>query len=103
GVAPGTYDLTAVSEHTLKNVKRNVVIPASGASVHMGALAEGNANDDHKIDLVDFSIFASAFNSSQPDPNYDPRADFDRNKSIGLLDLFLLVSNWLKVSPIEIL
>ena len=45
-VAPGTYDITAVSEHTLINVKRNVVISTPSTAVDMGTLLEGNANDD---------------------------------------------------------
>ncbi|MFC1782041.1 SUMF1/EgtB/PvdO family nonheme iron enzyme [Planctomycetota bacterium] len=101
GVATGAYDIAVVSDHTLTNVKRNVIIPALGASVDMNTLAEGNANDDQQIDLFDFSIFASAFNSSQPDPNYDPRADFDRNGTVNILDLFLLAYNWLRISPIN--
>ncbi|MCP4707251.1 MAG: hypothetical protein GY869_01385, partial [Planctomycetes bacterium] len=102
GVAPGTYDLTAVSEHTLKNVKRNVVIPVSGASVNMDTLIEGNANDDNEIDFVDYSIMAWSWNTNLTDPGYDPRADFDRNEVVNIHDLFLLVSNWLLISPIEI-
>ncbi|MCP4580619.1 MAG: hypothetical protein GY839_03320, partial [candidate division Zixibacteria bacterium] len=103
GIVSGTYDITVVSDHTLMNVKRKVVISAPNDSVQLGTLAEGDANNDNTIDLVDYSIFALAFISTELDTYYDLRADFDCDKSIGLHDLFLLVSNWLKVSPIEIL
>jgi len=102
GVAAGNYDITAVSDHTLKNVKRNVLISHPGTAVNLGTLLEGNADDNTKIDLIDFSILAQSWSANLGDPGFDSRADFDRNGSIDLLDLYLEVSNWLMVSPVEI-
>ncbi len=101
-LAPGTYDITVASEHTLMNVKRNVVISQPGTSVDMGILMEGNADNDDKISLFDFSIYASAWLTSQGKPTFDAGSDFDRNLTIDLPDLVLLAANWLASSPIEV-
>lgn len=102
GVAPGTYDLTVVSEHTLLNVKRSVAIAAPIASVVMGTLAEGNADDNNDINLSDFSVLASAWQTHLGQAEYRSQADFDRNGDINISDLALLCTNWLDASPLEI-
>lgn len=101
-LAPGTYDITVASEHTLMNVKRNVVISQPGTSVDMGILTEGNADNNDKINMVDFSICASRWLTSEGEPAFDAGADFDRNLTIDLPDLVLLATNWLTSSPIEV-
>ena len=101
-VAPGTYDITAVSEHTLINVKRGVVISAPSTAVDMGTLLEGNANDDPIINISDFGILAVSYMKTEGQPGYDPRADFDRNGIINISDFGLLAVNYMKVSPIDI-
>jgi hypothetical protein len=102
-VAPGTYDITAVSEHTLINVKRNVVISTPSAAVDMGTLLEGNANDDIIINISDFGVLAVSYMKTDGQPGYDARADFDRNGIINISDFGLLAVNYMKVSPINIL
>lgn len=101
GVAPGTYDITVVSDHTLLNVKRNVPIPHP-IWVYMGTLLEGDANNNYRIDLNDFAILASAWLAAENDAGFDSRADFDRNGNIHMPDLELMTSNWLLSAPIEV-
>jgi hypothetical protein len=101
-VPPGSYDITAVSEHTIVNVKTNVAISAPSTAVDMGTLVEGNANDDIQINITDFSILASSFGTTSVDPGYDARADFDRNGFINISDFSLLAMNFTKMSPIDI-
>jgi parallel beta-helix repeat protein len=100
-VAAGTYDITAVSEHTLMNVKRNVVISGPSTAVYMGTLLEGNANDDGIINISDFGILAVAYMKTEGEPRYDARADFDRNGIINISDFGLLAVNYMEMSPIE--
>lgn len=102
GVAPGTYDITVVSDHTLLNVKRSVVIAKPNTTVDMGTLLEGDVQMDGFVDFYDFGIFAWAWLTSTTDPDFDEMADFDRNEFIDIFDLSLLTSNWLKSSPVEI-
>ena len=102
GVSPDTYDITVVSEHTLLNVKRNVLISSPTNMVNMGTLLEGNADDNNVINLKDFAILASAWLTSNGPSFFDTRADFDRNLDVNTLDLRLLTKNWLRSAPIEI-
>jgi len=102
GISPDTYDITVVSDHTLLNVKRNVVISSPTNMVSMGTLLEGNADDNNVIDLKDFAILASAWLISSNVVAFDRRADFDRNRDVNTADLDLLTRNWLRSAPIEI-
>ncbi|OHB61359.1 MAG: hypothetical protein A2Y12_16425 [Planctomycetes bacterium GWF2_42_9] len=102
GIGEGTYDITMVSEHTLLNVKRNVIITESNTAVDMGVLSEGNADGDWENDFIDFTILASAWQEHKGEASYDSRADFDRNNAVDICDLSLLCLHWLEVSPIEI-
>jgi hypothetical protein len=101
-VAPGTYDITALSEHTLMNVKRNVVISAPKTSVDLGTLLEGNANQDNTIDFYDYAILAMCWLAFEPQAEFNAMTDFDRNGLINISDLRLLAADWLSTSPVEI-
>ncbi len=102
GIAPGTYDITLVGKSSLINVRRNVVISPPDTSVDMGTLLEGDANQDDIVDFDDYAILSKCWLASESQPEYDVRADFDRSGLINPNDLYLLVSNWLSSSPIEI-
>ncbi len=102
GIEPGTYDITAVGEHTLINVKRGVVISAPNTSVHMGTLLEGDANGDGIVDFDDFAILSVCWLVSKGQAKYDTRTDFDCNGFIDIADFSLLAAHWLRNSPVEI-
>ena len=101
-VAPDTYDITAVSEHTLIKVKRGVVISTPSTAVDMGTLLEGNANDDSIINISDFGILAVSYMCTVGEPCYDCRADFDCSGIINISDFGLLAVNYMKMSPVDI-
>lgn len=101
-IPAGTYDIIAVSEHTLMNIKRNVLVSSPVTTVHMGTLLEGNANDDTLVSIIDFSILSASYMTSVGDEDYDARADFDRNDTIDIRDFGLLAKNYSQESPIEI-
>ncbi len=102
GVAPGVYDITALSEHTLMNVRRNVVILAPNTSVDLGTLLEGDANQDNIVNLDDYAILSMCWRASEAQAEYDTRTDFDRNGLINMADLSLFAANWLWNSPVEV-
>ncbi|MEN6309663.1 MAG: hypothetical protein ABFD91_18095 [Anaerohalosphaeraceae bacterium] len=102
GIALGTYDVTASSEHTLMNVRRSVVVAEPSAMIDMGTLLEGNAHRDNQLDLYDVEVLASSWLTSEMASSYIKAADFDRNGMIALEDLLLMASNWLNSSPIEL-
>jgi hypothetical protein len=101
-IMPGSYDITIVSEHTLMNAKRDVVISMPSTTVDMGTLLEGNANDDNIINISDFGILAVAYMTMDGEPGYDARADFDRNGIINISDFGLLAVNYMLISPIDV-
>ncbi len=101
-LAPGVYDVAASADHTLMNVKRDVVIAAPAASVDMGTLAEGDADADGAIDLEDVARLSAAWAAAHASGTYDAAADFDRNLQIDLEDLLLLTGHWLEQSPVEL-
>jgi hypothetical protein len=102
GVTPGKYDITAVSEHTLLNVKRNIEITSSFNSVNLGTLLEGNANKDDRINILDFGILATAYGKNKDQSGYNAMADFDRNGAVNIFDFGLLATNYLKMAPVEV-
>jgi hypothetical protein len=102
GIAPGTYDITVVGESTLVNDRRSVVISAPNTSVDMGTLLEGDANQDNIVNFDDYAILSKCWLASESQPEHDARTDFDCNRLINPADLYLLTSNWLSSSPIEI-
>jgi PKD repeat protein len=101
-MAPGTYDVTVVSEHTLTNVRRDVTISLPSTSIDMGTLLEGDADNDGIVNISDFGILAVSFGKMDGEPGYDDRADFDRNGIINISDFGLLAVDFMKMSPIEI-
>lgn len=103
GLAPGTYDITALGQSTLMNVKKNVVISAPQTSVDLGTLLEGDVNQDNIVDFDDYAVLSMCWLASKDQAEYNAGADFDRNGLINAVDLSLFAANWLKTSPVEIL
>ncbi len=93
---PGTSvcNLRLKNMHTLRNLKANVTLAPDGNAVNFGTLLEGDANNNNYVDLVDFSILATAFDSGSADPEFDARTDFNENDWIELADFSLLVTNY---------
>jgi hypothetical protein len=101
-ILAGNYDVTAVSPHTLLNIKKNVSITASTTELSLGTLLEGNANNDDRIDIDDFSLFVGSYGSIEGDSEYGANTDFDGCGSVDIADFSLLSGNYSKISPIEI-
>lgn len=103
GVPLGTYNITLYTPHCLVNLKNGVMILDTGTMFNMGTLREGDAKDITEgslvIDIQDFSILAAAFLSVPTSPNWDARADFDRNDWVNIVDFSLLAFNYAKTSP----
>jgi hypothetical protein len=102
GVTLGNYDIAAFSEHTLLNVKRNVTINMPLLPVYLGTLLEGNANNNDRVNILDFGLLATSYGKSKGNVAYNPMADFDRNDIVNIFDFGLLSMNYLKIAPIEV-
>jgi hypothetical protein len=53
----------------------------------------GDADCDGDVDADDEAILMAAWLKAWPDPGYDPRADFNHDLLINMLDLFILNNN----------
>lgn len=102
GILSGNYDISAVTSHTLVNVKRNITINASTNSVSLGTLLEGNVNNDDRINIADFGILVGSYGKLSTDPAYNPAADFDGNGIVNIADFSLLSGNYNRISPVEL-
>lgn len=51
-------------------------------------------NDSGAVDIVDFSRFSTAFNTSVGDPGYDPDADINNTGTIDIVDFTLFASEF---------
>lgn len=103
GVTVGTYNMTLYSPHNLVNLVNGVAVVREGTMVDMVELLEGDAVDivanSLTIDVDDFSVFASAYEALPTSPNWDARADFDRNGDVTIIDFSLLYTNYGKTTP----
>ena len=86
GISPGTYDIWVDHDHTLSNVRRDVVLAAGDNTVYLGELQEGDATGDGMVDIDDFGHLKLHFSTSQSivDFNQDQFVDID---DFGLLKL----------------
>jgi hypothetical protein len=91
----GTHDITLKNPHTLRNRLLSVTLdPLITYALNFGTLLEGDANDNNRADLFDFSLLATAYRSVPGDPNWDERADFNENDRIEIFDFSLLATNY---------
>jgi hypothetical protein len=102
GVIAAMYDISVISPHCLTNLKRGVSINGLAVDVDMGILLEGDANNDHLINISDFGLLSAAYGKGIGDAGYDARVDFDRNGRINISDFGLLTANYGKYGSIEI-
>ncbi|MFC1974483.1 cohesin domain-containing protein [Chloroflexota bacterium] len=102
GVAPGTYDITIVSDHTLMNVTRGVAVTPPEKNANFGTLHEGNCNNDRQVNSLDFSVLAQTYFKSDGDPGWNSSADFDESGQVNSLDFSLLAGSYFTYwAPVE--
>lgn len=51
-------------------------------------------NDDGKVDIVDVTIVAKAFNSKPGDPNWNETADLDKNNIVNIIDISVVAKDY---------
>ena len=74
----------------------NVAVDLSGGNVSgvTAPLTPGDANNDNRVDVLDFGVLVNAYGGLQSDPasGYDATADFNSDGSVDVLDFGLLVN-----------
>ncbi len=91
---PGTYDVRVKNVHTLRNLKRNVLLTGGANTLDLGTLREGDANGDNRVNVADFTLLRNAYFSEEGQANFDPRTDFDEDNRINVRDFALLRGNY---------
>jgi hypothetical protein len=87
------YEIAVKNSHTLQVV--STITLAAGSNSHdFGTLREGDANDDNRITLLDFSLLVTAFNTAAGSPGYNAAVDFNNNGFVNLADFSLLATNF---------
>jgi hypothetical protein len=88
---PGTYNVWVKHSHTLAQREDGVEIAAGETKeVDFGTLFEGDADDDNFIDISDFTIWKSLFETA------DPTADFNNDDWVDISDFTLWKANFEK-------
>ena len=83
----GTFDvLVKVSGYLAKGIE-DVVLETGENSLAVGAIVNGNINNDGFVNLLDISFFNAAFNSQVGDANYNPLADLNCDGNVNLFDI----------------
>ena len=71
--------------------------------IDMGTLLEGDCNGDNVgVNPSDWSIFQPAWGKCDPDPAYDPMADFNRDGCVNPMDWSVFQPNWGATGPVEV-
>ncbi len=93
GILPGEYDMWVKGDRTLASRQR-VTIIAGQNSLPPVTLVEGDADHDNFVNLLDFSIWAVAYDTCRTAELYDQQADFDNDGCVTNNDLALLSANF---------
>ncbi len=93
-INPGQYDVSVKNRHTLRNRKPNVSIQAGTNAIDLGILREGDANNDNRVNVQDFTVLRSAYFTEAGQPAFDPRTDFDEDQRVNIRDFALLRNNY---------
>jgi hypothetical protein len=91
--ASDTYDWRVKNPQTLAN-SGSAALTAGTTTVEMGALREGDANNDNCVAAADMTLVSAAFGSTVGAPNYNPNADFNGDNAVTAGDFTLLRANF---------
>ncbi len=100
-LSAGRYDIRLKNLHTLRNVKRNVLLDGTSV-IDMGTLREGDADGDNRVRASDFALLRAAYFTQAGDSAFDARADFDEDRRIRSSDFALLRGNYFATGDIEV-
>ncbi|MBC7232386.1 MAG: hypothetical protein H5T68_03980 [Chloroflexi bacterium] len=93
GITPGTYNVVVRGFNTLANKRTGIAVPANGTiPVDFGTLTPGDASGNNVVDILDYSILATAYATCSGGLGWDPRADFNCSGCIEILDYSLLAT-----------
>ena len=103
---PGTYDVLLKGDTSLTIRARSVTLLSGPNTTAAGTvtLLEGDANDDDRINIVDFAALSSTY-ATKVTPRVDGTdvsADFNRSGYIDAFDFSLLARNYAVSGPVNL-
>lgn len=87
----GSYDLLVNAGRSWLTKKVSVTVTA-GSGTANAVLTNGDVNNDGIVDIGDYGILSSAFDTLPGDPTYDARADLNEDGVIDIADYGVLSS-----------
>lgn len=90
----GNWDIFGKSFTTLR--KKAGTFDFTGANLNVGTinLLNGDSVDDNVVDLSDYTVIVSRFNSVETDFSWQARADLNGDKVVDLTDYTIIVVNF---------
>lgn len=88
-VLPGSYDLYFKGDTFLKKKVAGVNLVVGASTVNV-TLKNGDVNGDNEVGASDFSVLASAYDTSTGDPNFSALADLNDDGEVGGADFSIL-------------
>lgn len=88
-LVPGVYTVFVQRDGFYLSEVEEITL-VGGANTATIQLRAGDSNESNKVDIFDFSFFASKFGLNTGQTGFDPAADYDLNGNIGLLDFSIL-------------
>ena len=95
GISPGMYQVAIKGSKWLQ-VTQALDATNGNVSGFSATLPGGDANNDNRVDVLDFGVLVNAYGSAASDPNsgYDLTADFNGDGLVDVLDFGILVNNY---------
>ncbi|MBL8134725.1 MAG: carboxypeptidase regulatory-like domain-containing protein [Anaerolineae bacterium] len=93
GIPPGAYQVRIKQSHALANAIGVTLVTGSNAA-DLGTLREGDATNDNRVNISDFSLLALAFGKAQGQDGFAPEADFNEDDAVTIADFSLLAANF---------
>ena len=95
GVPGGVYDIRVKGSHTLSRKTAQVAIVGGTNRIAWNqALREGDADNDNRVAIADFSMLRLALGKAANNPGFDARADFNQDGLITIADYSLMRANF---------
>lgn len=92
-VTPGPYEILVKGSHTLQRGV-TVTVTAGLSEVVIGLLPEGDVLANNRVDILDFSLLASVYESCADSSTYLSAADLNADGCVNEQDFLLLLANF---------
>ncbi|MCE9558421.1 MAG: Ig-like domain repeat protein [Armatimonadetes bacterium] len=92
-LAAGTYKVSVKGDHWLRQQKTNISLPntTTGTALFSHDLTNGDEVSDNVIDLSDYTVIVSQFNSS------GPAGDLNGDRIVDLTDYTIVITNFNRI------